>query len=193
MTTVSGSYGEALGEICAGQLIFQDDFNSLDEKRWKHEVTLGGGGNWEFEWYLNSRDNSFTKNGNLHLKARLTADYFGEAFLYSGHVVIPPNECTNSQWFGCDRTGSKEHIINPVRSARISTINSFAFKYGTIEVRAKMPAGDWLWPAIWLLPQKSVYGTWPRSGEIDMAEARGNRRLFDGNTNVGVEQVGSTL
>lgn len=190
-TTVSGS--KRPGQICSGQLIFEDNFDSLDQSKWQHEVTLGGGGNWEFQWYLNSRDNSFSKNGNLHIKPRLTSDYFGEAFLSSGRVQIPPNECTNADWWGCDRQGTPENYINPVRSARIRTLNSFNFKYGTLEVRAKMPAGDWLWPAIWLLPSRSVYGTWPASGEIDLVEARGNRKLFAGNTNVGTEQVGSTM
>lgn len=37
-----------------------------------------------------------------------------------------------------------------------------------------MPLGDWLWPAIWMMPQDSVYGPWPKSGEIDIVEGRGN-------------------
>jgi beta-glucanase (GH16 family) len=37
-------------------------------------------------------------------------------------------------------------IINPIQSARIVTSNSFSFTYGTVEVRAKMPRGDWIWP-----------------------------------------------
>lgn len=37
-----------------------------------------------------------------------------------------------------------------------------------------MPLGDWMWPAIWMMPEDSVYGVWPRSGEIDIAESRGN-------------------
>jgi beta-glucanase (GH16 family) len=37
-----------------------------------------------------------------------------------------------------------------------------------------MPVGDWLWPAIWMLPADRKYGDWPRSGEIDIAETRGN-------------------
>jgi beta-glucanase (GH16 family) len=56
-----------------------------------------------------------------------------------------------------------------------------------------MPAGDWIWPAIWMMPARDVYGGWPRSGEIDIAEARGNRLLFDGDVNVGVEQTGFTM
>lgn len=34
---------------------------------------------------------------------------------------------------------------------------------------------DWLWPAIWLLPEKNAYGQWPASGEIDLMESRGNK------------------
>ena len=45
---------------------------------------------------------------------------------------------------------------------------------GRIEVEAQMPAGDWLWPAIWMLPVDNKYGAWPLSGEIDIAESRGN-------------------
>jgi len=43
-----------------------------------------------------------------------------------------------------------------------------------VEIRAKMPNGDWLWPALWMLPTKNVYGPWPLSGEIDIVESRGN-------------------
>ena len=39
-------------------------------------------------------------------------------------------------------------IINPAQSARMVTSDSFSFTYGTIEVRAKMPKGDWLWPGM---------------------------------------------
>ncbi|KAF8063423.1 GH16 beta-1,3-glucan recognition protein [Lyophyllum atratum] len=65
-------------------------------------------------------------------------------------------------------------IINPVQSARISTRRSASIKYGKVEVRAKIPTGDWLWPAIWMLPVDNKYGAWPLSGEIDIMEARGN-------------------
>ncbi|KAF5375890.1 hypothetical protein D9615_008202 [Tricholomella constricta] len=65
-------------------------------------------------------------------------------------------------------------IINPVQSARISTRRSASIKFGKVEVRAKIPKGDWLWPAIWMLPVDNKYGPWPLSGEIDIMEARGN-------------------
>lgn len=72
-------------------------------------------------------------------------------------------------------------------------MNSFSFKYGRVEVKAKLPAGDWLWPAIWMLPTDSAYGSWPSSGEIDIMESRGNRNLVQDGVNIGAEQVASTL
>jgi beta-glucanase (GH16 family) len=65
-------------------------------------------------------------------------------------------------------------IVPPVKSARISTKLGAKIRYGRIEVIAQMPKGDWLWPAIWLLPADYTYGPWPRSGEIDIVESRGN-------------------
>lgn len=59
------------------KLIFEDDFEFLDLKKWQHELTLGGGGNWEFEWYVNNRSNSYTKNGVLYIKPTLTEDAIG--------------------------------------------------------------------------------------------------------------------
>lgn len=53
-----------------------------------------------------------------------------------------------AEWYGCDRQGSYDSIINPTRSARVTTVNSFAFKFGTIEIRAKNPAGKLATPFI---------------------------------------------
>lgn len=58
-------------------------------------------------------------------------------------------------------------------SARLDTKDYFSFCYGKLIVRAKLPIGQGLWPAIWLMPQNSTYGPWPASGEIDILEARG--------------------
>ena len=46
-------------------------------------------------------------------------------------------------------------------------------------MRAKLPKGDWLWPAIWMLPKDWKYGGWPISGEIDIMESRGNVNYTD--------------
>ncbi|MFB9864416.1 glycoside hydrolase family 16 protein [Rufibacter immobilis] len=56
------------------------------------------------------------------------------------------------------------------QTACIHTKDKFAFAYGKIEVRAKLARGKGSWPAIWLMPQDSKYGGWPKSGEIDIME-----------------------
>ena len=56
-------------------------------------------------------------------------------------------------------------------SGRINTRDRFAFRYGRIEARIRLPGGQGIWPAFWLLPQANVYGTWAASGEIDIMEA----------------------
>ncbi|MDR0793935.1 MAG: glycoside hydrolase family 16 protein [Chitinophagaceae bacterium] len=55
-------------------------------------------------------------------------------------------------------------------SARLTTKNKGDWKYGKIEVRAKLPQGRGLWPAIWMLSTDWEYGGWPASGEIDIME-----------------------
>ena len=102
------------------------------------------------------------------------------------------NSSLGNQWYGCQRTSAGRrggNVFNPIQSARLRTVNSFSFKYGVVEIRAKMPRGDWIWPAIWLLPVHNNYGQWPASGEIDLVESRGNVD-FD---KMGVQQMGSTL
>jgi len=74
-------------------------------------------------------------------------------------------------------------------SARINTRDRFAFRYGRIEARMKLPKGQGLWPAFWLLPQDSAYGTWAASGEIDIVEAR-NPGSTGGNTIYGTLHYG---
>ena len=69
-------------------------------------------------------------------------------------------------------------------SARINSRNTGSWRYGYIQVRAKLPAGGpGIWPAIWMMPTNNTYGGWPGSGEIDMMEAVDNS----------MQQVYSTL
>ena len=58
-------------------------------------------------------------------------------------------------------------------SARMLTKGKYAFKYGKIEVRAKLPAGIGTWPAIWMLGNNFATVGWPASGEIDIMEHLG--------------------
>lgn len=69
-------------------------------------------------------------------------------------------------------TGQRENYQgHQYTSARIRTAGRFSFLYGRVEARINLPVGEGLWPAFWMMPEDSVYGGWPRSGEIDIMEA----------------------
>jgi len=63
----------------------------------------------------------------------------------------------------------------PYTSARLKTHGLFSQAYGKFEIRAKAPTGKGLWPAIWMMPEESAYGTWAASGEIDIMEGWGSK------------------
>ncbi len=69
---------------------------------------------------------------------------------------------------------------NVWKSARLNSKNSW--KYGYIEARMKVTDRKGAWPAFWMMPQNSVYGKWPDSGEIDIMENApvtcGNHKVF---------------
>ena len=66
---------------------------------------------------------------------------------------------------------AEEGAALPYTSARMITRYKADFKYGRIEMRAKLPSGQGSWPAFWMMPTNEEYGDWPRSGEIDIVEA----------------------
>ena len=55
-------------------------------------------------------------------------------------------------------------------SARLITKQKGDWLFGRMEIKAKLPDGRGMWPAIWMLPSDWVYGGWPASGEIDIME-----------------------
>ena len=106
--------------------------------------------------------------------------------------LLQDGSCSSDLWSNCVAVTNVTNgtIVNPVKSARISTKKSHAIKFGRVEVEARLPDGDWLWPAIWMLPVNDTYGPWPASGEIDICESRGNNYTYpQGGNNV----VSSTL
>ena len=62
----------------------------------------------------------------------------------TGYIHL--NDCTDFKRIHCERQAHGNTIINPVRSACLTTEKSFSFKYGRVEIIAKLPIGDWLWP-----------------------------------------------
>lgn len=126
----------------------------------------------------------------LHIKPTLQ----DEALIEQDSTLnlLADGTCTSTLWRDCVALTNTTNgtIINPVKSGRINTKVGANIKFGKVEVVAKLPAGDWLWPAIWMMPTESVYGSWPRSGEIDIMESRGNNYTHpQGGNNV----ISSTL
>ncbi|CAM3170162.1 carbohydrate binding domain-containing protein [Paenibacillus lupini] len=72
-------------------------------------------------------------------------------------------------------TAKKEANTNnkPYTSGRIFTQDTFTKAYGKFEAKLKLPKGQGFWPAFWMMPATSEYGTWASSGEIDIMEAVG--------------------
>jgi beta-glucanase (GH16 family) len=67
----------------------------------------------------------------------------------------------------------KNYLGKEYTSARMRTKYKGDWKYGRFEIKAKLPYGQGLWPAIWMLPTDWEYGGWPNSGEIDIMEMLG--------------------
>ncbi|KAF2136574.1 glycoside hydrolase family 16 protein [Aplosporella prunicola CBS 121167] len=171
--------------------VFAEDFSGgWNDKIWTKEVEVGGFGNGQFEMTTNDDENAFIKDGMLHIKPTLQDQHL----IDTNTVVNLTKEgiCSSDIWYNCVTSTNSTNgtIVNPVKSARLSTKRGASIKYGRVEVVAKIPAGDWLWPAIWMLPKDNVYGDWPASGEIDIMETRGNNYTYSqGGNNI----ISSTL
>ncbi|KAF2719452.1 glycoside hydrolase family 16 protein [Polychaeton citri CBS 116435] len=168
----------------------EDWSGGIDSKFWTKEVEVGGYGNGQFEETTNTDENAFVQDGMLHIKPTLQ-----DAKLIETDNIMnltKDGTCTSDVWSNCVAVTNTTNgtIVNPVKSARLSTRLGANIKYGRVEVVAKLPAGDWLWPAIWMMPKDDTYGAWPASGEIDIMESRGNNYTYpQGGNNI----ISSTL
>ncbi|KAK3075863.1 hypothetical protein LTR53_000436 [Teratosphaeriaceae sp. CCFEE 6253] len=168
------------GSFC---LFLEDDFHNIDPNTWSYEIQRGGFGTGSFDWTTDDPKNAYTDAEGLHIVPTLTTETtdITNAQLNDGYVLnlTTAKTCTSDDYTMCSIRSNVTAgtIINPVRSARLSTKSKKSIRYGRVEVTAKMPQGDWLWPAIWMMPEDDVYGAWPQSGEIDIAESKGNSPL----------------
>jgi beta-glucanase (GH16 family) len=130
-------------------LVWSDEFDgaagsSFDPAKWVAEVGGNGWGNQEREYYT-------TRPENIALDG-------------SGHLVITaraePATSSLSCWYGSCR----------YTSARIRTKGLFAQTYGRFEASIRIPRGQGLWPAFWMLGDNIDAVGWPKSGEIDIME-----------------------
>ena len=80
LDAISNNLANKFGET----IIFQDKFDTLNFDTWQHEITMSGGGNWEFEMYVNDKSNAFVKNNTLFIKPTFTADVLGEDVMKTG-------------------------------------------------------------------------------------------------------------
>ena len=129
-----------------------------------------------FDQTTDTDENVYVQDGRLYIKPTLQ----NETLVTTNNNLSLGASCTGTTFYACNAVTNTTNgtIVPPVKSGRITTRNGPTIKYGRIEVTATLPSGDWLWPAIWLLPLNSTYGPWPASGEIDIAEARGNNYTY---------------
>lgn len=134
--------------------------------------------NGQFEQTTVTDENVYVQDGKLYIKPTLQ----DEKLIQSNNVIDLQKQgiCSSDVWINCHAVTNITNgtIVPPVKSGRINTKKGATIKYGRVEVTATLPEGDWIWPAIWLLPVKDTYGAWPKSGEIDIVEARGNNYTY---------------
>ena len=132
----------------ARRLVWSDEFNgvqnsSVDSRRWRHE-TGGAWGEGELQSYTPRKANSHQDGrGRLMIVAR------------------------------AERFRGMDSITRDYTSARISTKDSYSFRYGLFEARLQLPVGRGVWPAFWALGTDIDRVGWPRCGEIDVMEHLG--------------------
>jgi beta-glucanase (GH16 family) len=139
----------AQGAEASWVLTWSDEFDgpdgsAPDAKKWTTETGGGGWGNSELEYYTARRMNSRVEKGNLVIEA-LREKFTG------------PDGAT------------REYT-----SARLKTGKLFAQKYGKFEARIRIPKGQGMWPAFWMLGDDIPTTGWPACGEIDIMENVGS-------------------
>jgi beta-glucanase (GH16 family) len=141
-------------DVVYSDLVWSDEFNTngaVNSSNWFHQTQLPAGGSW-----FNNEVQHYT-------------DQLSNSFVDGGllNIVAKKEPYTD------------QGITKQYTSARLNS--KFAFKYGRIDVRAKLPIDSGTWPAIWMLGKNvnepggyfaSTYGTtdWPACGETDIME-----------------------
>ncbi|XP_058809036.1 beta-1,3-glucan-binding protein 1-like [Phymastichus coffea] len=157
---------------CEGQLLFQEDFRDITQfqrMQWSVLEQFSGGPDYEFVVYKNSSENLNVSNG-LKITPRLRAEN-NEYCAATGKLTL--NQCTGRIGTAdCSREAQGWSILPPVTSSRINTKNSFTFVHGRVEMRARLPQGDWIYPLLMLEPTSAR-----DLPQIRVASANGNPEL----------------
>ena len=125
--------------------IWSDEFSasdgsSPDPRKWTYDIGGKGWGNQELEYYTNRKENARIENGNLIITA-LRETYTGA-----------------------------DGLTRDYTSARLKTQGLFTQAYGRFEARIRIPEGQGMWPAFWMLGEDISSAGWPKCGEIDIME-----------------------
>ena len=139
-------------------LVWNDEFDgeSVDTSKWDFDLGNGffdyrthawvpGWGNEELQYYTQDPANVSVRDSLLYIRA------------------------LKEPLHGCGYTSAR------LKTRRRDGTPLFVKQYGRFEVRAKVPYGKGLWPALWMLPQDDAYGPWAASGEIDIMEIVGEK------------------
>lgn len=139
------------------RLVWSDEFDrgAIDPAKWSHDEDCWGGGNDERQCYTASKRNSDVSRGALVITARRER---------TSGPALPKSRRGDSANPGAS-------VTRDFSSARLTTRGKAGWRYGRVEVRARLPQGQGTWPAIWMLPETDAYGAWAASGEIDILEA----------------------
>ncbi|MFF5859603.1 discoidin domain-containing protein [Streptomyces sp. NPDC012751] len=137
------------------RLVWSDGFDGAagskpDPAKWRADP--GTGQNGELQYYTDQQNAALDGDGHLVMEARKEA---------SPGRACPPDPLTGSTT--CQYT-----------SARMNTGATFQFTYGRVEARIKVPKGNGLWPAFWMMGADFLTGRpWPYNGEVDIMEVLG--------------------
>lgn len=131
-------------------LIWSDEFDGEkksqpDQTKWNIEIGGHGWGNLEWQYYSNDLE-------NLHID--------GESHLTITATENREQATELNSWYG----------VAKYKSARISTKESFQFQYGKAEALMRLPTGQGVWSAFWMLGESIDDVSWPDCGEIDIME-----------------------
>ncbi|MFM9705687.1 discoidin domain-containing protein [Streptomyces galilaeus] len=137
------------------RLVWSDEFDGAantrpDASKWRSDP--GTGPNNELEYYTDHRNAALDGAGHLVMEARREA--------------TAGSSCPRDPLSG---SGTCQYT-----SARMNTGAAFQFTYGRVEARIKVPKGNGLWPAFWMMGADFLTGRpWPYNGEIDIVEVLG--------------------
>lgn len=135
--------------MCKDTLVFSEEFDD-NLKKWNYETRFPlDTRDAEFVVYEKRAETSYIKDKNLIMKPEILTNVldFDDRRIRGGTYNLgdactpiedPMKECEKNAKFG--------RIIPPITSTSLNTRDKFSFKYGRVEIRAKLPIGDWIYP-----------------------------------------------